>query len=136
MIGSTAILTLSPCCIYCKHICSCISIIFQQLEELKFWSYHKSFPCVPVEIGRMAILKSFQKGLKPWCVKHPNVYSRACTTLQKCQNCFLKIQCGAYLIFVTDTRTVSVEKKSVMWRNFKFLYRTDVEKSKISPHLD
>ena len=95
MIGSTAILTLSPCCIYCKHICSCISIIFQQLEELKFWSYHKSFPCVPVEIGRMAILKSFQKGLKPWCVKHPNVYSRACTTLQKCQNCFLKIQCGA-----------------------------------------
>ena len=95
MIGSTAILTLSPCCRYCKHICSCISIIFQQLEELKFWSYHKSFPCVPVEIGRMAILKSFQKGLKPWCVKHPNVYSRACTTLQKCQNCFLKIQCGA-----------------------------------------
>ena len=42
----------------------------------------------------------------------------------------------AYLIFVTDTRTVSVEEKSVMWRNFKFLYRTDVEKSKISPHLD
>ena len=41
-----------------------------------------------------------------------------------------------YLIFVTDTRTASVEKKSVMWRNFKFLYMTDVEKSKISPHVD
>ena len=43
---------------------------------------------------------------------------------------------GAYLIFVTDTRTVSVEKKSVMWRNFKFLYMTDVEKSKILPQVD
>ena len=42
----------------------------------------------------------------------------------------------SYLIFVTDTRTVSVEKKSVMWRNFKFLYMTDVEKSEISPHVD
>ena len=41
-----------------------------------------------------------------------------------------------YLIFVTDTRTVSVEKKSVMWRNFIFLYMTDVEKSKIHPHVD
>ena len=41
-----------------------------------------------------------------------------------------------YLIFVTDTRTVSVEKKSVMWRNFKFLYMTDVEKSKILPQVD
>ena len=41
-----------------------------------------------------------------------------------------------YLIFVTDTRTVSVEKKAVMWRNFKFLYMTDEEKSKISPHVD
>ena len=41
-----------------------------------------------------------------------------------------------YLIFVTDTRTVSVEKKSVMWRNFKFLYMKDEEKSKISPHVD
>ena len=41
-----------------------------------------------------------------------------------------------YLIFVTDTRTVSVEKKLVMWRNFKFLYMTDEEKSKISPHVD
>ena len=30
-----------------------------------------------------------------------------------------------YLIFVTDTRTASAEKKSVMWRNFKFLYMTD-----------
>ena len=37
------------------------------------------------------------------------------------------------MIFVTDSRTVSVEKKSVMWRNFKFLYMTDVEKSKIHP---
>merc|ERR1711934_383447 len=37
-----------------------------------------------------------------------------------------------YLIFVTDSRTVSVEKKSFMWRNFKFLYITDVETSEIS----
>ena len=42
----------------------------------------------------------------------------------------------SYLIFVTDTRMVSVEKKSVMWRNFKFLNMTDEEKSKISPHVD
>ena len=42
----------------------------------------------------------------------------------------------AHLIFVTDSRTVSVEKKSFMWRNFKFVYMTDVEKSKISPHVD
>ena len=27
---------------------------------------------------------------------------------------------------------VPVEKKSVMWRNFKFLYMTDAEKSQIS----
>ena len=43
---------------------------------------------------------------------------------------------GPYLIFVTDTRTVSVEKKSVMWRNAKFLYMTDEEKSKVSPHVN
>ena len=42
----------------------------------------------------------------------------------------------ADLIFVTDSRTVSVEKKSVMWRNFKFLYMTNVEKSKIHPPVD
>ena len=29
-----------------------------------------------------------------------------------------------------------MEKKSVMWRNFKFLYMTDVEKSEISPHVE
>ena len=27
-------------------------------------------------------------------------------------------------------------EKIVMWRNFKFLYMTDEEKSKISPHVD
>ena len=27
-------------------------------------------------------------------------------------------------------------EKSVMWRNFKFLYMKHVEKAKISPHLD
>ena len=43
---------------------------------------------------------------------------------------------GAHLIFVTDSRTVSVEKKSVMWRNVKFLYVTNVKKSEISPHVD
>ena len=53
---------------------------------------------------------------------------------RKCESGFLYKY--AYLIFVTDTRTVSVEKKSVMWRNFKFLYMIDVEKSKIHPHVD
>ena len=43
---------------------------------------------------------------------------------------------NSYLIFVTDSQTVSVEKKSVMWRNFKILYMTDVEKSKIHPRVD
>ena len=49
---------------------------------------------------------------------------------------FYDVRSSTYLIFVTDSRTVSVEKKSVMWRNFKFLYMTDVEKSKIHPHVD
>ena len=34
------------------------------------------------------------------------------------------VLCYAIVIFVTVT--VSVEKKSVMWRNFKFLYMRDV----------
>ena len=41
-----------------------------------------------------------------------------------------------YFIFVTDPTDISVEKKFVMWRNFKFLCTTDVEKSKISPHVE
>ena len=36
-----------------------------------------------------------------------------------------------YLIFVTGPRVIPVEKKSVMWRNFKH-----VEKAKISPQVD
>ena len=42
----------------------------------------------------------------------------------------------AYLIFVTSTTSGACGEKSVMWRNFKFLYITDVEKSKIHPHVD
>jgi len=42
----------------------------------------------------------------------------------------------AYLIFVTDPMDISVEKKLVMWRNFRFLHMTDVEKSKLSPHVE
>ena len=41
-----------------------------------------------------------------------------------------------YLIFVAGPRARPVEKKSVMWRNFKFLYMKHVEKAKISPHVD
>ena len=37
-----------------------------------------------------------------------------------------------HLIFVTGT----TREKSVMWRNFTFLFMTDVEKSQISPHVD
>ena len=42
----------------------------------------------------------------------------------------------AYLIFVTGTTGSARGEKSVMWRNFKFLYMTDVEKSEISSHVD
>ena len=47
-----------------------------------------------------------------------------------------EVTCVAYLIFVTDPTDISVEKKFVMWRNFRFLYMTDVEKSEISPHVE
>ena len=40
------------------------------------------------------------------------------------------------LVFVTDITDYIRGEKSVMWRNFKFLYTTDVEKSKIHPHVD
>ena len=47
---------------------------------------------------------------------------------------------NTYLIFVAGRRARPMEKKSVMWRNFKFLYMKQllkhVEKAKISPHLD
>ena len=46
------------------------------------------------------------------------------------------LQSSAYLIFVTGTTGGALGEISVMWRNFKFLYMTDVEKSKISPHVD
>ena len=54
-------------------------------------------------------------------------------------NSKLNLDCGrkkTYLIIVTDPRARPVEKKSVMWRNFKFLYMKHVEKVKITPHLD
>ena len=43
----------------------------------------------------------------------------------------LKKTNGSYLIFVTGPRARPVEKKSVMWRNFTFLYMKHVEKAKI-----
>ena len=43
---------------------------------------------------------------------------------------------SAYLIYVTGPRAKPVEKKSVMWRNFKILYMKHVEKAKICPHVD
>ena len=42
----------------------------------------------------------------------------------------------SYLIFVTSITYILVEKKLVMWRNFRFQYMTHVEKSKISPHVE
>ena len=42
----------------------------------------------------------------------------------------------AYLIFVTDPTDISVEKKFVMWRNFRFLCMTDMENSEISPQVE
>ena len=64
------------------------------------------------------------------------VYWHLCLTVA-CSCVIKSLKVGyTYLIFVTDAPTVSVEKKSVMWRNFKFLYMTDEEKSKISPHVD
>ena len=42
----------------------------------------------------------------------------------------------AYLIFVTDPTDISVEKKMVIWRNFRFLCMTDVEDSEIFPHVE
>ena len=50
--------------------------------------------------------------------------------------CLLYKMISPYLIFVTDTGTVSVEKKSVMWRNFIFLYMKHVEKAKNFPQVD
>ena len=42
----------------------------------------------------------------------------------------------SYLIFVTYITYIKVEKNSVMWRNFRFQYMTDVEKFEISPHAE
>ena len=43
--------------------------------------------------------------------------------------------CTTYLIFVTYTTNIS-EEKFVMWRNFRFLNVTDMEKSEVSPHME
>ena len=43
----------------------------------------------------------------------------------------------AYLIFIINiTKYTYLETKSVMWRNFRFLNMTDVEKSEVSPHVE
>ena len=39
------------------------------------------------------------------------------------------------LIFVTDITDYIRGGKSVMWRNFRFLNVTNVEKSEVSPHV-
>ena len=41
---------------------------------------------------------------------------------------------STYLIFVTNPTNISVEKKIIMWRNFRFLCMTNVEISEIFPH--
>ena len=66
----------------------------------------------------------------------PSFCDIALNLIRAASSISIPILLAAYLIFVTDTQTVSVEKKSVMWRNFKLLYMTDVEKSKIHPHVD
>ena len=42
----------------------------------------------------------------------------------------------AYLIFVTNITNEICGEKIVMWRKFKFICVTDVEKSEISPHVE
>ena len=65
------------------------------------------------------------------CCCHCILYCILCT---HCMHIIHSVY--SHLIFVTDSRTVSVEKNSVMWRNFKFFYLTYVEKSKIHPHVE
>ena len=42
----------------------------------------------------------------------------------------------AYLILVTNTTNISVENKTVMWGNFRFLNVTDVGKYEVSSHVE
>ena len=79
--------------------------------------------------------KSSGKDEKVWVV---GVLARGETVrfMKEIKGCGGASRAGTYLIFVTGPRARPVEKKSVMWRNFKFLYMTDVEKSKIHPHVD
>ena len=51
----------------------------------------------------------------------------------KTRNC--QWPCTTYLIFVTNTTIISVEKFA-MWRYFRFLNVTDMEKSEVSPHVE
>ena len=51
----------------------------------------------------------------------------------KTRNC--QWPCTIYLIFITNTNNISVEK-FVLWRYFRFLNVTDMEKSEVSPHME
>jgi len=42
----------------------------------------------------------------------------------------------SYLIFVTNITNEICGEQFVMWRNFKFICMTDVEKSEISPLVE
>ena len=66
---------------------------------------------------------------------NPNIIYQLCVL-----ECFffkLSGQEDAYIPDICHSRTDGVcGEKSVMWRNFKFLNMTDVEKSKIHPYVD
>ena len=47
-----------------------------------------------------------------------------------------KLGSNPYLIFVTNTTNISVEKNLSCGEKFKFLHMTDVEESKFSPHVE
>ena len=68
-----------------------------------------------------------------WLYVHPNTnLILAVYTIFQWGN---KVQ-TTYLIFVTFLTYGICGEKFVMWRNFRFLCTTDVEKSEISPHVE
>ena len=55
--------------------------------------------------------------------------------LQMCLPPHLNYALHSYFIFVTNPTNISVERKIVMWRNFKFLCMTYVENSEFFPRV-
>ena len=61
-------------------------------------------------------------------------YCKVYQVQEKGQICQVWVR--SYLIFVTSITYIQVEKKMVMWRNFRFQYTTDVEKCESLPNLE